>query len=654
MKLIKKIKKYVAAAVAVFPFCLSPSYSYAQDSIDQLLNLSIEDLMKVSVSTASKKIEPISDAPGIINVITAQDIKDYGAVTLSDILNRLPEVYHLSGEVFREQLVAIRGQGNGTSPHVLFLLNGRPIREGYSGAGISQVIRSFPLDAIEKIEVIRGPGSVLYGTNAFSGVINIISKRGNTNQPITSASLSYGANNTLQSNTSIGKKGSDYQFFGSFNAINTDGWKGRGFDAAGVLSEADFGHDSYGLTLNGDYKNFTINTLMSRTKEDTFDLPFRWSSFGTSSRDMNMIDLGYTFNLNNNWDLKVNGAYTAYDFNYAQTFSVQEHDLLAEATLTGNISDKIRMVTGAIYNELRGSSVSTNFLGTETEKHQQSIYSAYSQFDYQAFDKLKFIGGLQLNKSENLKPDLSPRAGAVFKLNDSWGGKLLYGKAYRSPYILENGVMLTGVLAPNPDLKPEKISTYDLQFFYNDETKYAAITGFYSRIQDALRFSPTLPLTPFNGSKVTSSGATIEGKYIFSPRLKVEGSASYSMTETTDGSHNFYSAPNKMVKIGSVYTPNDFIRTGLFITQIGQRQIRDLVVGRNPEPGDFTRVTANINVDLNRALNLKNSPNMSFSLFGDNLLDEDIRLVDEESINSKNSFPAGSGRAFYGTLKITF
>ncbi len=138
----------------------------------------LKSLMEVQVVTASKFRQDQADAPGVITVVTADEIERFGGITLRDVLARVPSLALTTGMASDRTMIAVRGdQIKNEGSHVLFLINGRPIREPLEGGIMTDLLEGFPLHALERIEVIRGPGSVLYGTNAFSGVVNLITKQ---------------------------------------------------------------------------------------------------------------------------------------------------------------------------------------------------------------------------------------------------------------------------------------------------------------------------------------------------------------------------------------------------------------------------------------------------------------------------------------------
>jgi outer membrane receptor for ferrienterochelin and colicins len=171
------------------------SFDSPDPSIQEMLKLDIEEL---SVSVASKRNESISEAPGIITVITAEEIEKFGGNNLGDVLSRLPNTYRYATTQLRDNSTAIRGQQiNFSDNKSLILLNGRPMRDSLTGGHNMAFYRAIPLEIIERIEMVRGPGSVLYGTNASAGAINVITKNPeeyHANQ----ISGGYGIDNTSQ------------------------------------------------------------------------------------------------------------------------------------------------------------------------------------------------------------------------------------------------------------------------------------------------------------------------------------------------------------------------------------------------------------------------------------------------------------------------
>ena len=119
----------------------------------------------------------------VISVVTKDEIERFGGTTLSDILERVPGLNIASVYMTDRSMMSIRGaQFKPNGAQVLLLIDGRPVREDLEGGIVSETLESFPVNAIERIEVIKGPGSVLYGSGAVAGVINVITEKADKNE----------------------------------------------------------------------------------------------------------------------------------------------------------------------------------------------------------------------------------------------------------------------------------------------------------------------------------------------------------------------------------------------------------------------------------------------------------------------------------------
>ena len=153
-----------------------PPAALADDQQD-LSQMSLEELLNLKVAAASKKLETLGDTSSVATTISAKEIESFGANNPLEILERAPSLLYLGTYLHPDNALSIRGDLSAHyNTHVLILINGRPSRDTYFGGQDMALLASFPIDTIERIEIIRGPGSVLYGSNAFTGAINIVTK----------------------------------------------------------------------------------------------------------------------------------------------------------------------------------------------------------------------------------------------------------------------------------------------------------------------------------------------------------------------------------------------------------------------------------------------------------------------------------------------
>src|SRR5712672_251952 len=150
------------------------AHENTQETPGQLKRLSLEQLGNVEVTTLSKEPEQVWRTPAAIYVITQEDIRRSGATNVPDILRLAPgvEVAQTDSSTWA---VGIRGFGNGFSKSVLVVIDGRNVYTPLF-AGVNWRLQKVMLEDVERVEVIRGPGGTIWGTNAVNGVINIITK----------------------------------------------------------------------------------------------------------------------------------------------------------------------------------------------------------------------------------------------------------------------------------------------------------------------------------------------------------------------------------------------------------------------------------------------------------------------------------------------
>lgn len=150
--------------------------SLAQDDIseDSMMDLSLEDLLDIEVTSVSKRAQPLHDAAAAIFVITNEDLKKWGVTNIPDALRQVPGL-HVGRIDSNKWAVTARGYNGRFSNKLLVLVDGRSV---YTSAfsGVYWEVQDMMLEDVDRIEIIRGPGSTLWGANAVNGVINIITK----------------------------------------------------------------------------------------------------------------------------------------------------------------------------------------------------------------------------------------------------------------------------------------------------------------------------------------------------------------------------------------------------------------------------------------------------------------------------------------------
>ncbi len=307
---------------------------------------------------------------------------------------------------------------------------------------------------------------------------------------------------------------------------------------------------------------------------------------------------------------------------------------------------KINAVAGFTYEKIEAQLI------TEKVSYSNDRYGVYLQGDYSPLSYLKLIGGLQINKPREIDYDFSPRGGAVVNFNPNTGVKLLYGEAFRSATAAEQ--TSTAISVGDPDLRPEKISTFDAQLFYVSPKYYAALTYYRSHQTDTIELVPVSNRLKFvNRGSIDYQGIELEGKASVTRQIDLTGSIGRQYNEDDTGNADIGRVPKLMIKTGIAYNWDKGYSVSLFNSYFsasgtipGSRPV-------NPSADSHNFLTANVSMKVRKATGLESLPDLSLGLFGENLLDETLYFP-EFTRGVINTFPLRSGRAFFGSLTLQF
>ncbi len=159
--------------VLLFFLCLTYQLFAQELTSEDLMAMSLEELLDIEIITAGKKSEKVSDVPASVVVIRREEVETYGYSSLKEIIDDVTGYYTIDDRSYNHCAPGVRGYWSSATKSVMILINGIPQvqveRDAYK-----LKTDSLPVEAIDRIEVIRGPMGVIYGTGAFFGVINII------------------------------------------------------------------------------------------------------------------------------------------------------------------------------------------------------------------------------------------------------------------------------------------------------------------------------------------------------------------------------------------------------------------------------------------------------------------------------------------------
>jgi iron complex outermembrane receptor protein len=516
-----------------------------------------------SVFGASKYEQKVTEAPSSVSIVTADEIKKYGYRTLADLLHSIRGFYVTNDRMYDYAGVRGFGRPGDYNTRLLLLVNGYRINDAlYDYASIGT---DFPIDVdiIDRVEVIRGPSSSIYGTSAFFGVINVITKKGRDLKG-TEVSLEAASYETYKGRLSCGKRfenGLEILFSGSV-------YDGSGQDL--YFKEFDDPSTNNGIAEDGDYSKY--HTLFLRTSFHDFTLEGAYSSrekgmptaaWGVPFNDPRNkmfdahchLNLEYVHRFPNQFDVLARIYYGRYHFigDYLDDYAdVGEPPLLViykedeigewlggELQLTKRLFGKHKFVLGAKYQDnfrqdMRGYD---DFFDWVDVKKNSRYWAVYIQDEFQVLTHLTVNAGMRYDFYETFGSTTNPRLALIYNPIAKTTLKLIYGKAFRAPNTYElyfnDG---DDSVKANPDLEPETIKTYELilEQYVGGHLRGTA-TGFYYNIKNLIthQIDPADDLLVFNNvEEIAAKGLELEleGKW---PN-GVGGRISYTYQETED------------------------------------------------------------------------------------------------------------------------
>jgi len=631
----------------------------AESSLDDdFFSLSLRDLMNIEVTTVSKRPERLLQAPGIVSVITEQDIMGYGARNLKDLLLRLPNYYMFDSSTFTASGATMRaGATQHLNNHILYLLNGRPLRESQNGGLHTDLNLLFPINAIRRIEVIRGPGSVLYGSNAFSGTINIITKK-ETSPLAGKVESQFGSHGYNMNSASVYSEFSDQVNMGlHINNLDESGASIRAIDEQGIAGSQVLYREGVGLFLTADVYGMTVNVIENELTTPTISGANRWSNTADFTLERRFIDVGYERKVFNSWSASVNYTYNKQikqvDGPGTSSSEFTSNGYLYEATINGSMGSKIDLLLGMVLETLKGD------LGTRGGTYQSERQAFYGQLDYQIVDHTRVTAGLQWNEIEEGSGRASPRLALIHTINDQWTAKGLYAEAFRSPYGSElffDSAFLKG----DTDLKPEVIQTSEVQAIYHQENLSIATTLYHSTSQDSIGRAFVDGTNTFVNlsDEVTFTGIELESNWVLSQQWRINANASYQENEDETGQQEVMLASSEMFKLGVSYDSPNGYSLGAWVSHFGDVSKIEDISGNspaivNPDADAYQLMSININMNLGKLANMASLNTAHLALYINNLLDQEVWFP-EMGRRLVNSYPQSHEQGIYGTLSYEF
>jgi outer membrane cobalamin receptor len=557
-------------------FALMPMAT-AQDDMD-FASMSLEDLLNVEVTVASKSEETTAQAPSSVTVFTRQEMLNMGIFSVEELLNYVPGFQTARTGENGSQTEALAVRGSRTTPEserVLFLLDGQRLNAPWTG-GALQYVNQIPISMLKQVEVIRGPGSALYGSNAFVGVVNLV-----TNTTESGGQIAYGSFDARSGYATLVKEVGDFKGSLYVRAYDDDGEDYENLHPF-------FGTEEFGLTDTSDPREFL--DLYSTLEYKGFNLRIfhtergypDFTQFGEIGNGYNRIDseatsanLSYQIVENDKWNIRAFAGWfeTKYfqkEFVFPAGIPAAFGLFPADSTLPllgGNVIDtsqemytldvshqlneKNSLQFGASFRQatLDEATFNGNFIAlnpelgpfspleptanglpifptgyTQADLTTRDILGIYVQDKHKFTDNFIVTGGLRYDDYSDFGDTVNLRGAVIYTADFGSTFKAMYGEAFRAPSFKEQTneqFSFTG----NRDLQPEEIETLELSWGHAFEQGRVSLTYYDSEIADGvvlvteLQPNGFIQASPQNLQSLSLTGLEFEGQFSAGPFL---------------------------------------------------------------------------------------------------------------------------------------
>jgi outer membrane receptor for ferrienterochelin and colicins len=582
-----------------------------------------------SVSTASKYEQKVSKAPASISIVTADEIKKWGYRNFGDIIASLKGFYSTSDRNYG--YIGSRGFGLPTdyNTRLLLLIDGHRYNDNIFESSYAD--EGFPVDVdiIERVEVVRGPSSSLYGASAFFGVINVITKRGR-DQHGANIKASYGSFDTYKTSASYGKR-----FNNGLEAFLTGTFYDSQGDNRFFSKEFNSPLTNNGIYLNNDeerakklmgkvtFEDFTLQGLYVNRKKEIPTAPFNtvFNDPRTNTVDQSgFLELSYNHTFEDQLNLQSRISYNTYRYTgvYPTDFStvgnppdVAENTDLARGQwwragleLSKILFEDHRLTVGGEFQHdfdqfqtnynLRGNTI-TDAISSDPSSYRWALFA---QDEFTINSQLTFNAGIRYDFYSIFGGTVNPRLALIYNPWEKTTVKLLYGTAFRSPNQFEINTPFFGTLSNNK-LLPEKLVTTELILeHYFSEHLRGELNFFHTQVDDII--SLVSLNNGFNQHRnidnAQSNGFELQLEDKWDNGFQARISYSWQDTQYEASKHRLPNSPEHMVKLNLIAPLwNDLVFLGFETQYLSDRKIATSLPGTSGgKVGDY--VISNITV----------------------------------------------------------
>ncbi len=537
---------------AVWFLLLSTSrISADESSLNELSQLSLAQLLKIEITASTLTKQSLSDVPSSVTTFSGEQIRALGIDDLTELMNYVPSFQSFrTAESGGIKNYSVRGRrlGNQTR-EILILINGQRLATDLGSGG---QLSTLPLFNISQVEFIRGPGSAIYGSNAFLGVINIKTQR--TEKRLGVYSGSY---NQRKAQLQFFEKSNNFDISMSAHYQQDDGAQYLIMDT--FSNELITTHDPLMSKLFESqvrWKEHQIQVYFHTTEAADFYIAGTTSN-GFNLRKDQILNFAYQYshewnenfrseiNISQRWfSNQVNRQLTAEGDLFFLSQPASDEAVMGKATIEEDElrlwwhnhlnlakSDSLQFGMEFRQPELTQAIVANNFdiadllnnrfpvpyygefLPTTQIQSLRSrdVLGLYAQYLWKINSQMTTTLGARYDNYSDIKGHMSPRLAVVYELSLQHSFKLLYGSAFRAPSSSEMYLVNNPVSLGNPDLKPETVNTWEVIWQYNNENWLFNMTFFNSVIEEPIIQLEVNSTSNFvNGTREKIHGSELE------------------------------------------------------------------------------------------------------------------------------------------------
>jgi iron complex outermembrane recepter protein len=673
------VSNRVKVLIAVIVQCLYtlPLYSQSQNS-GELAALDLEELMNIEITSVSKKQEKLTDAPAAIYVLTNEDIRRSGATSIPEALRQVPGLYVGKINAYTWSITA-RGFTNQYANKLLVLIDGRSVYTPLF-SGVFWDVQDVPLENIERIEVIRGPGATLWGANAVNGIINIITKKTVKDKGMlfsSGAGKEDRAFGTLQYTGTLDSQNT-YRIYTKYNK----------YDALQSSSEGSNNNDAWeklqtGFRIDKELTPSKHLTLQGDTYTSHSNLTF--SSFDPSNQNLKLIPytkggnilMRYSNTLSSTSEFKIQ-SYFDRTIRDIGPFNEQRTTFDIDTEYRFRIGNNHDVITGLGYRNTGDNLENAPLLLTfDPIERNDNLFSGFIQDEIRLMnDTLKIIPGTKFEHNDYTGYELQPGIKILWKQDENtalWGS---ISRSVRTPsradhtltaFLGENSEsnQKTGLdtrnflfAKGNPHVVSENLIAYELGYksevikdFYFDATTFVnnysdsqslALNPSVQSLEGTNFTYSTYPFT--NIGELRAYGFEVTAAFSFSPSVKWKNNYSFSRIEVPTSGINYWY--EKSLKTNY---PNNSVQS-ILSTNLSHGIESDFILYFYDHHSAANSVVPP-NLRFDTRIGYKINAHTEISLVGQNIFNSS----QTESLQYLTTFPVGRNeRSYYGRIIFKF